>query len=93
MNDNKNEPAEENEILSRLDVIIYLLLKEQKQLPTSKKNMEELVKMLKGLGIEDYKSIAKIINANPGSVANILTRLKGSKKVNKNVRENRFKNP
>jgi hypothetical protein len=73
--------SKEEEIIKRLDVLIHLILKQQKEIPVTKKNMENLVRMFHGIGLDDYKSIAKIIGAkNPKSVGNILTRLKGTKR-------------
>jgi hypothetical protein len=70
----------EDEIIKRLDVLINLTLKQQKAIPATKKNMESIVKMFLDMGIDDYKEIARIIETkNPVSVANILTRLKGTK--------------
>ena len=74
----------EEEIIKRLDVLIHLIVKQQKEIPVTKKNMEDVVGMFYRIGLDDYKSIAKIIGAkNPVSVANILTRLKGTKKKEK----------
>lgn len=77
----------EEEIIKRLDVLIHLILKQQKEIPVTKKNMENLVGMFYSIGLDDYKSISKIIGAkNPVSVANILTRLKGTKGTKKKVK-------
>ena len=67
----------DNEIAKRLNILIRLYLKQQKEIPVTKKNMKDVVKIF-------YKSIAGIIGAkNPVSVANILTELKGTRGTRK----------
>lgn len=67
----------EDDMIKRLDLLIHLCLKQQKEIPPTKKNMKNLVKMFYDCGVDDYKAIARMIGAkNPVSVANILTRLK-----------------
>lgn len=74
------------EVTKRLDLLIHLILKQQKELPATPKNMEDLVKIFYQIGIDDYKTISKIIGAkNPKSVSNILTRLKGRKGIRKSA--------
>lgn len=77
----KNMSDEEGEIIKRLDILINLTLKQQKEVPVKKGELEKLVKIFYGMGLEDYKKISNILEVkNPISVANILTKLKEKKK-------------
>lgn len=77
----------EDDIIKRLDVLIHLCLRQQKEIPAGKKNMESLVKIFYKCGIDDYRTISNIIGVkNPKSVGNILTRLKrtrGTRRIQK----------
>ena len=79
----------DSEITKRLDILIHLILRQQKEIPVTKKNMKDVVAIFYQCGMDDYKSIAGIISAkNPVSVANILTKLKGTEGTRKHRREN-----
>ncbi len=80
--------CKEEDIVKRLDILISLSLKQQEEVPVTKKNMRDVVSMLYRMGLDDYKTIAQIIGSkNPISVANILTKLKVTKRGKKNGKE------
>ena len=65
------------ELINRLNILIHLNMKHHFELPPKKKkSMEPQVRLLKDMGMEDYKEIAKVLGASPGSVANIISNLK-----------------
>lgn len=75
------EENSDDEVIKRLDVLISLNLKQQGELPVTKNSMTSIVKLLYEAGIDDYITISKIIGAkNPGSVANIISKLKKTSK-------------
>jgi len=77
----KEKSFDTKEITRRLDVIIYLLLKQTQQEGTTAK---QLIKELADMGLKDFE-IARIFGKSRSYISSALTKIKKSSKGGKNV--------
>lgn len=80
----KEKSIETDEITKRLNVIIYLLLKQSQEKGETKRQM---IKELKDIGLKD-KEIAEIFGRSQSYISSELTKLKKSKGKTKKGEKN-----
>lgn len=78
------KPLNIEEITKRLDVIIYLLLKQNQEKGATTR---QIIKELNDIGLKDYE-IAKIFGKSRSYIASEVTLLKKSKKKSQEAEKN-----